>query len=378
MTDLLYSDVEEDLRSSVRSLLADRSPWSHVLKRAETSETYDLELWRTLATEMGLAGLLIPESLGGAGASAREAAVVLEELGHAVAPVPFLGSAIVATTALLHCADSNRADSNRGDSNRGDTELLRLLASGERTAALAVPFSVRTAGGFSATADGDRLSGRITSVADALPADLLLVPTADGLFAVDAVGDGVTVTPVVSLDLTRQLADVTLDGATGRRVAEGAAALAAVDAALLAGSALLASEQVGVAVWCVESTVEYLKTRYQFGRLIGSYQALKHRAADMWVDATQARAVARYAADCLATGSDDLPVAAAVAQAFVGPIAVRLAEEAVQLHGGIGFTWEYPIHLYLKRAKSDSLAYGSAAVNRTALAELVNLPTPKG
>jgi alkylation response protein AidB-like acyl-CoA dehydrogenase len=368
MTDLLYSDVEEDLRSSVRSLLADRSPWSHVLKRAETSETYDLELWRTLGTEMGLAGLLIPESLGGAGASAREAAVVLEELGHAVAPVPFLGSAVVATTALLHC----------GDSNHGDPDLLPLLASGDRTAALAVPFSARTSGRFSATADGDRLSGRITSVAEALPADVLLVPTDDGLFAVDAAADGVTVTPVVSLDLTRQLADVRLDGATGRRVAHGAAASAAVDAALLAGSALLASEQVGVAVWCVESTVEYLKTRYQFGRLIGSYQALKHRVADMWVDATQARAVARYAADCLATGSDDRPVAAAVAQAFVGPVAVRLAEECVQLHGGIGFTWEYPIHLYLKRAKSDSLAYGSAAVNRSALAELVDLPTPEG
>ena len=153
---------------------------------------------------------------------------------------------------------------------------------------------------------------------------------------------------------------------------------AAVDAALLAGFALLASEQVGVATWCVESTVDYLKTRYQFGRLIGSYQALKHRVADMWVDATQARAVARYAADCLATGSDDLPVAAAVAQAFVGPVAVRSAEECVQLHGGIGFTWEYPIHLYLKRAKSDSLAYGSAAVHRAALATLVDLPTPEG
>jgi alkylation response protein AidB-like acyl-CoA dehydrogenase len=368
MTDLLYSDVEEDLRSSVRSLLADRSPWSQVLKRAETSDTYDVELWRALAADMGLAGLLIPESLGGAGASAREAAVVLEELGRAVAPVPVLGSAVVATTALLHCVDSNG----------GDTELLPLLASGDRTAALVVPFSARPGGGFSVTADGDRLSGEVTSVADALPADVLLVPTADGLFAVDVAAAGVAVAPVVSLDLTRQLVDVTLDGATGRRVADGAAASDAVGAALLAGSALLASEQVGVASWCVESTVEYLKTRYQFGRLIGSYQALKHRVADMWVDATQARAVARYAADCLATGSDDLPVAAAVAQAFVGPVAVRSAEECVQLHGGIGFTWEYPIHLYLKRAKSDSLAYGSAAVHRAALGALVDLPTPEG
>jgi len=214
-------------------------------------------------------------------------------------------------------------------------------------------------------------------VADALPADVFLVPTADGLFAVDAHADRVVVTPVVSLDLTRQLADITFDGAVGRRIAAGTAATDAMDAALLAGAALLASEQVGIASWCVDTTVDYFKTRYQFGRLIGSYQALKHRVADMWVDLAQARAVARYAADCLATGSDDMPVAAAVAQAFVGPAAVRIAEECLQLHGGIGFTWEHPIHLYLKRAKSDSLAYGTAAIHRATLASLVDLPSPE-
>jgi alkylation response protein AidB-like acyl-CoA dehydrogenase len=359
MTDLLYSEIEEDVRASVRSLLTDRSSASQVLKRVETPEPYDLDLWRTLATDLGLAGLLIPESRGGAGAGAREAAVVLEEIGRAVAPVPFLGSAVVATTALLAA---------------GDTDLLPALASGDRTAALVVPFAARTGGSFSVTADGDRLSGRVTGVADALAADLLLVPTADGLFAVDASGDGVTVTPVVSLDLTRQLADFAFDGVSGRRVTGDATG--PVDAAMLAGVALLASEQVGVATWCVESTVDYFKTRYQFGRLIGSYQALKHRVADMWVDATQARAAARYAADCMATGSDDLPVAAAVAHAFVGPVAVRLAEECLQLHGGIGFTWEYPIHLYLKRAKADSLAFGTAAAHRSALAMLIDLPMP--
>jgi alkylation response protein AidB-like acyl-CoA dehydrogenase len=362
MIDLLYSDVEEQLRASVRSLLSDRSPWSQVLKRAETSDTYDIELWHALAADLGLAGLLIPESFGGAGASAREAAVVLEEIGRAVAPVPFLGSAVVATMALVHC---------------GDAELLPVLASGDRTAALAVPFSARAGGGSTVSADGGRLTGRVTSVADALPADVLLVPTEDGLFAVDATDGAVTVTPVVSLDLTRQLADITFDGVLGRRVADAAAASAAIDAALLAGAALLASEQVGIATWCVESTVDYLNTRYQFGRQLGSYQALKHRVADIWVDATQARAVARYAVDCLASGSDDSPVAAAVAQAFVGPATVRIAEECLQLHGGIGFTWEYPIHLYLKRAKSDSLAFGSAAAHRTDLARLVNLPAPE-
>ncbi|HEU0238141.1 MAG TPA: acyl-CoA dehydrogenase family protein, partial [Micromonosporaceae bacterium] len=360
MTDLLYSDVEDALRASVRSLLTDRSPASLVLKRVETPDTYDTELWHALAADLGVAGLLIPESVGGAGAGAREAAVVLEELGRAVAPVPYLGSAVVATTALLHC---------------GDTELLQSLASGTRTAVLALslveaPGPSVGAQSLNVTSQVDSgahlLSGAVTSVADALPADVLLVPTVDGLFAVDAHADGVVMTPVVSLDLTRQLADITFDGAVGRRIATGAAATDAVQAALLAGAALLASEQVGIASWCVDTTVDYFKTRYQFGRLIGSYQALKHRVADMWVDLAQARAVARYAADCLATGSDDTSVAAAVAQAFVGPATVRIAEECLQLHGGIGFTWEHPIHLYLKRAKSDSLAYGTAAIHRAA------------
>ena len=146
--------------------------------------------------------------------------------------------------------------------------------------------------------------------------------------------------------------------------------------ALTVGAALLASEQLGVASWCLDETVDYLKTRYQFGRQIGSFQALKHRIADVWVDVTQARAVARYAADCAATDDPDLPVAVAVAQAFNSGVAVRTAEECLQLHGGIGFTWEHPIHLYLKRAKTTSIAFGTAAAHRETLGTLVNLLPP--
>jgi alkylation response protein AidB-like acyl-CoA dehydrogenase len=356
LTDLLYSEVEEHLRASVRSLLADHSPPSQVLKRTETPDTYDTGLWRTLAVDMGLAGLIVPERLGGAGASYREAAVVCEEIGRAVAPVPFLGSAVMATSALL----ASRTPETDG--------LLTALATGRRTAALAISFAPAPG---AVTADGNTLTGSVTSVADALPADLFLVP-ADGALYVAEAAD-VAVTPVVSLDMTRQLADVTLDRAPARRVGDSAGPVAA---ALRAGAALLASEQLGVAAWCLDTTVEYLKTRRQFGRPIGSYQALKHRIADVWVDVTQARAVARYAADCLATDSDDADVAAALAQAFVGPIAVRTAEECLQLHGGIGFTWEYPIHLYLKRAKADSIALGSAAAHRAALSNLIDLAPP--
>ncbi len=145
---------------------------------------------------------------------------------------------------------------------------------------------------------------------------------------------------------------------------------------LTVGAAILASEQLGVAQWCLDTTVDYLKTRHQFGRPVGSFQGLKHRLAELWVAVTQARAVARNAAGCVAEGDPDAPIAVAVAQAHCSGVAVRAAEECVQMHGGIGFTWEHPAHLYLKRAKSDAIALGTPDRHRATLARLVDLPAP--
>jgi alkylation response protein AidB-like acyl-CoA dehydrogenase len=367
--DLLYSDIEEELRSSVRAMLADRSPVAAVLERCEGPEPYDLKLWRGLAAELGCAGLAVPEAYGGAGASFREVAVVLEELGRAVAPVPYFGSAVLATSILLAC---------------GETDLLAELAGGARSAALAVPFSTPPGGaigGGSVQADRGTLSGTVSSVADALPADVLLVPVPGALgalYAVEAGDRGVTRTPVVSLDLTRRLCDLTLDRAPGRLIATGEAAEHTLAVALSTGAALLASELLGTAEWCLETTVEYVKGRHQFGRPVGSFQALKHRLADLWVEVSQARAVARYAAVCLATADPDTQVATALAKAHCSTVAVRAAEECVQLHGGIGFTWEHPAHLYLKRAKSASIALGTPDRHRAALAGLADLPAAAG
>ncbi len=378
--DLLYSADEEDLRDAVRSLLAERADWPAVLALTETSETYDTGLWQVLAAEVGCAGLLIPDAHGGAGASYREAAVVAEETGRAAAPVPYLGSAVVATAALLAARDE---------------ELLAGLAAGTLTVALAVPFASRPFA--SRPADGlpggvrvmppqpgdpagqVRLTGTITGVADALPAGVLLVPgdgVPAGLYAVQAGAPGVTRTPVVSLDQTRQLADLTLDNTAGRPVAVGPDAAAATSAALTAGAAMLASEQLGLAEKCLEITVSYLKERYQFARPVGSFQALKHRLADLWVAISQARAAARYAAACLADGDPDTPVAVALAKAACGDVATLAAQECVQLHGGIGFTWEHPAHLYLKRAKSASTGFGTPDWHRGTLAGLASLPGP--
>ncbi|GAB3210294.1 acyl-CoA dehydrogenase family protein [Marinactinospora thermotolerans] len=369
--DLLYSDVEEELRASVRSLLADRCGWDRVLARVESDEVTDLALWRSLA-DLGVAGLAIPEEAGGAGATLRESAVVAEELGRAVAPLPFLGSAVLATGTLL--ALDGRADSPLG-------EALASLASGERTATLLIPLATAPDAGFpeGVRVEEGRLSGRVGGVVDASTADLLVVPAAGSegpaLYLVEA-GEA-TVTTVVSLDLTRPLADVELAGASGRLLATGEQAESAVRRGLVTGAALLAAEQLGCAEWALSTTVEYLKTRHQFGRPLGSFQALKHRLADLWVSISQARAVVRNAASAVASDDPEAPLAAALAQAFVSGVAVTAAEEAVQLHGGIGFTWEHPAHLYLKRAKSCSIALGTADRHRLTIARLVDLPAAR-
>ena len=385
LPDLRYSDAEEQLRAVVRDLLGDRSPWPAVLARVDAGEADDLPLWHAVAADLGCAGLLIDEGHGGAGASYREAAVVAEETGRATACVPYLTSAVMATTALL---------------GTGDGELLGALASGRLTAALAVGFATmppapddagtgREAGnpwpvriGPPDERDGPgvaRLTGTVRGVAGALAADVLLVP-GDGvplrLYAVASTAAGVARAPLVSLDPTRPLADVTLDNVPGRPVATGEQAARAVTAALTAGAGVLASELLGVAEHCLGMTVAYVKERHQFARPVGSFQALKHRLADVWVAVTQARAAARYAAGQAGGGDPDTPVAVALAKAACGDAAVLAAQECVQLHGGIGFTWEHPAHLLLKRATSGSMALGTPDRHRAVLATLVDLPPP--
>ncbi|MFC7503080.1 acyl-CoA dehydrogenase family protein [Nocardioides sp. CPCC 206347] len=360
--DLLPSDVEHDLRKTVRDLLAARCAPDAVTRMYDGDREVAETLWRALAVEVGLAGLLVPEDLGGVGASAVDAAAVLEELGRAAAPVPFLTSSLVATTALLACAADERA-----------REAIAALAAGERTAALVVPLSTAPDGRLpDVRATNGLLTGTVRSVAGVVDADLLVVPaeTADGVGLYLVEPTSATVDPVVSLDMGRQVADVTLDGTPGELIL--ADSEAAVRSALLAGAGLLASEQVGIARWCLDETVAYLKVRKQFGRVVGGFQAIKHRLADLYAEVESASATARYAAAALAAG-EDVPIAARVAAAYCSEIAVHAAEEAVQLHGGIGMTWEHPAHLYLKKAKADQIAFGTAGAHRAALAGLLDL-----
>jgi alkylation response protein AidB-like acyl-CoA dehydrogenase len=434
--DLLYSETERDLAAALSDLLAAEAAPADVLARTEQPETYDAKLWRTVAAEIGIAGLLIPEPLGGAGASYRELAAAAEQFGAAVAPIPYLGSAAVATATLLSAARSAAAEADAADRGpaapwasgeglsgpaafaraaalRAQAQedaagsarttpvspaagLLRQLADGSLTAALVVtataaprgpfPAAVRVSGrgpaGSPTGGAGEgsvRLRGMVKAVADALPAGALLVPAEgvpNGLFLVEANAPGVHRIPVVSLDMTRQLCDISFDDAEARQIVVGEAARAAVDAGLAAGAAVLAAEQLGLAQRCLDLTVAYVRERRQFARPVGSFQAVKHRLADLWTTITLARAASRYAAACLADDDRDAPVAIALAKSACCEAAVLAAEEMVQLHGGIGFTWEHPAHLYLKRAKAASVTLGTPGAHLATLAALVDLPAP--
>ena len=382
MPDLRYSDAEEQLRAVVRDLLADRSPLTAVLARVDAGEADDVPLWRALAADLGCAGLLIDESHGGAGASYREAAVVAEETGKAAACVPYLTSAVMATTALL---------------GTGDADLLGGLASGRLTAALAVGFAAMppAPGADLAVMAGADRARRRTATRPAWPGSAERSPGWPGrwpptcswyratvsrsrLYAVDATAAGVTRTPLVSLDATRPLADVTLDRVPGRPVATGEDAARAVAAALTAGAGVLASELFGVAEQCLGMTVSLRQGTAPVrppGRLVPGAQAPARRRVGGGDPGPGRRQVRRR-----------LPVhrrprhagRGGPGQGGRGDAAVLAAQECVQLHGGIGFTWEHPAHLLLKRAKSASMALGTPDRHRAALAALVDLPPPPG
>jgi alkylation response protein AidB-like acyl-CoA dehydrogenase len=364
---LLETDVEEALRTSIRALLVDRCPNAQVTALYDGDRSIVSPLWASLARDMGLAGLLVPEALGGAGAGPREAAVVMEELGRAVAPVPYLTSAIMATAFLLRTT----AD-----------DLIRALAEGQRTAAIVIPIDAHPdAPRLSIQLASDQtLSGHVANVAGVLDADLLLVPalTADGMEMrwLPADTPGVSIKPGTSFDMTRQLADVHFDSVSALALPVAPGVHGALCGALELGAAMLASEQVGIAQWCLDVTIEYLKVRRQFGEPVGGFQALKHRLADLFVAVESARAAALNAAATAARDDAESRIACAVAQSYCAQVAVQAAEEAVQMHGGIGMTWEHPVHLYLKRAKADQIALGSPGAHRASLAALVDLPAP--
>jgi len=316
----------------LRDIAEDHCTPERVRAAIDSDAGYDAELWRLVCDELGLVAIAVPEADGGAGGSFVDAAIVLEESGRGLWPVPLLPSLVAAS-----------------------------VAAGAPTAAVVVGDDLEISDGV--------LTGTATHVIDGHRAERLLVATPHGLYSVDAGASGLTVTGARSLDLTRWLATAEFAGVAVEPIGDAAAAARAVDVLRVA----LAVEAVGAARHCLDETVGYLKTREQFGRPIGSFQALAHRAADLAVTLEAAQSTAYYAAWAVADSPEELPVVAPLAKAVCADAFATIAAETIQMHGGIGFTWEHDAHLYFKRATLTKALLGDAHVQRKLVATRAGL-----
>jgi alkylation response protein AidB-like acyl-CoA dehydrogenase len=373
MTDTSSAAELAELRDSVRDFLAAKSREQQVRAAIETERGYDEELWRQMASGLSLPGLALPEEYGGDGFGFTELQVVLEEMGRALTPSPFLASVVLAAGAILATGDEVAAKA-----------YLPGIASGQTTATLAVAESgglrsfeeltttARLADGASAdsgTAGGGSwlLTGTKQFVLHGATADLLVVAAhteqGPGFFAVQPgrqSGTALTRTALRTLDLTRPMATLQFADTPATLIGTPGTAGPALDAVLDRAMTAVAAEQAGAARACLEASAAYARERHQFGRPIGSFQAVKHKCADMLVKVELAQAAATEAARAAAGDPDaaPLPQAAAVAHAVCSESLMFVAAENIQVHGGIGFTWEHPAHLYFRRAKASQLMFG--------------------
>jgi alkylation response protein AidB-like acyl-CoA dehydrogenase len=368
------SAEQRELRDSVRRFLAERAPLTRVRELMETADGIDPDVWRQAGAQLGLPGIAVPEEYGGAGFSFAEQAIVLEELGAALFTGPYLASAVLAATALL-----------ASDDEEACKDLLPGIAAGETVATLAFtedggswdPASIRLAA--SPDDAGWRLDGHKSFVLDGHTADLILVVAAAGsdrklsLFAVHAEATSLTRHALPTLDQTRKLARLTFGGTPARLVGEPGAARAVLDRTLDVAAIALAAEQLGGAQRALDMAVAYAKVRQQFGRPIGSFQAIKHRCADLLLEVESLRSAVGYAAAAVAAGSTEVAVLAPLLKAYASEVYSHVAGENIQIHGGIGFTWEHDAHLYLKRAKASELFLGDASYHRDRLATRIGL-----
>jgi alkylation response protein AidB-like acyl-CoA dehydrogenase len=351
----------EELRTVVRTFLQRNCDIEAVFRELDGERGWDPAVWTRFAGELGAVALDVPEELGGAGASFREVAVVAEELGRSLVRFPWFSTAILGVGVLLH-ATGDGADAARA-------ELLPALASGEVTATLAHSDADDTR----AEPDGQgwRLTGVKTRVIEGATADLIFVTarTGEGLgvFAVPGTADGVARVSKRALDPNRQLATVTLRNAPARAIGDPSAASPVLERVRDRAIAALACEQTGGAAAALDMTVAYAKDRIQFGRPIGTFQAIKHRCADMAVALEAARSASAWAAAVAADAPEDLPLAAATAALACAEAYSFVAAETIQVHGGIGFTWEHPAHLHFRRAATGATLFGDQAFHRERL-----------
>jgi len=368
-----FTSEHEELRQTVRKFMQKESTEQTVRKLMETERGYDARTWERMASELSLIGLAVPEKFGGAGYTAIELGIVMEEMGRELFCGPYLSTAVLATSALLRCAD-----------DAAKAKLLPRIASGKTIATLALAeesgrYDV-DAIAMRATRDGAnwRLEGVKNYVLDGHIAEVVLVAartdTGLALFQVEGSAPNFARASLPTLDLTRKLARLTFNGTPASLVSGNIDVSPALEHVLAVGSAMLAVEQVGGSQRCLEMSTEYAKTRLQFGRPIGSFQAIKHKCADMLVETEFARSAAYHAVFC-AAGSDEneLKAASHMARSYCSEAYFHAAAENIQIHGGMGFTWEHPAHLYFKRARASSILFGDPIEHRQKLGALLNL-----
>jgi alkylation response protein AidB-like acyl-CoA dehydrogenase len=372
-----FSDEQDQLRDAVRKFLESKSPESEVRRLMETTEGYDPAVWSQMANELGLQGLAIPEEYGGQGFTWVELGIVLEEMGRALLCAPYFSTVVLAADAILNAGTDDQKKS-----------LLPGIASGETIATLAFtePNGRWDADGITMEAtqsgDGYTLNGTKMFVLDGHTADLIVVVARakgtsgeDGISFYTVAGDakGLTRTALATMDQTRKQAKLEFDGVEAQLLGALGSGWTALSKTLDQAAVGLSNEMVGGAQFVLEESVQYAKDRVQFGRPIGSFQAIKHKCADMLLEVESAKSAAYYAAWAAAEDNDELPVVASLAKAYCSDAYFHAAAENIQIHGGIGFTWEHNAHLYFKRAKSSEILLGDATYHRELLAQRIGI-----
>jgi alkylation response protein AidB-like acyl-CoA dehydrogenase len=367
-----FSEEQEELRKMVKRFLEEKSPETEVRRLMATAEGYDPAVWEQMANELALQGLGIPEQYGGQGFGPVELYVVFEEMGAALLCSPYFSTVALAANAILLVG--SEADKEN---------YLPGIASGQTIATLALTDDAgqwnlsATSTRASATGDGFVLNGVRNYVTDGNVASLILVPAMTdkglSLFAVNGDASGVSREALATMDQTRKQSRIVLSDAPAVLVGSDGGALAGLETTLSIAAAALAAEQVGGAQRVLNNAVAYAKDRVQFGRPIGSFQAIKHKCADMLLDVESAKSAAYYAAWAAQELNDELPIAASLAKSFCSEAYFHCAAENIQIHGGIGFTWEHHAHLYFKRAKSSELFLGDPSYHRELLAQRLGI-----
>jgi alkylation response protein AidB-like acyl-CoA dehydrogenase len=363
MPDFAFTEEQDALRATVRRFCDERSSSSEVRRLMDTTEGFDPDVWKQLTAELGLGGIHIPEVEGGSGFTFVELTIALEEMGRALLCAPFFSSICLAANAIRNAGTPDQRK-----------ELLPAIAAGDLRAALATtePSGDWTLEGITLRADGGKLTGTKTYVVDGHTADLLVVAAKDdsgiSFFTVPAEAKGLGRTPLDTLDMTRKQAEIVFDNVEASPLGERGTGAEALRKTLEQAAVCLAAESVGGSEKTMDMAVSYAKDRYQFGRPIGSFQAIKHKCADMLLRLESAKSAAYYAAWAATEDNEELSVAASLAKAYCTESYFTNSRENIQIHGGIGFTYEHDAHLYYRRAKSSELLFGDPTYHRELIA----------